>query len=121
MTISFTTAQVANRLIELTRQGLFLEAQQELFAPQAINQEPSHSRSPSVSGLAAILQKEEQFLKQVQQWHEIEVSEPLLAGNYFSLRMCIDVSLQSGKSLQLEEIIVYQIQEGKIVREQFFY
>ena len=52
---------------------------------------------------------------------ESNVSEPLVAGNYISLSMDMDVSFKDGRDVKMEEVCVYQVQEGKIVKEEFFY
>lgn len=115
------THAVASRLVELIRQRQFLEAQRELFAPQVINQEPTHSMAASVIGLEALLAKETRFLGQVQQWHQCTASEPLVTAHHFSLRMTTEVTLRERGRILIDEICVYQVKEGKIIHEQFFY
>jgi hypothetical protein len=115
------TQDVADRLVALIRQRQFIRAQQELFAEQAVNVEPAHSPSPSATGLPAILRKEERFLAAVLTWHQLEVSEPLVAGNFFSLRMRTEVTLKNQTRFSLDELCVYEVIEGQIIREQFFY
>lgn len=58
-----TITVIANRLVELVRQKKFIEAQQELFANHAINQEPDKLKERSVNGLEAILKKEQSLMR----------------------------------------------------------
>lgn len=115
------TAVIASRLVELTRQRLFLEAQAELFDEKAAGIEPENSGRPSVSGLDAMQEKEHRFLNAVSEWLKMEVSEPLISKNYFSIKMTVDVMLKNGQTIVLEEIIVYETKDDKIIKQQFFY
>ncbi|GAB3498349.1 hypothetical protein GCM10027341_19860 [Spirosoma knui] len=116
-----STQAVANRLVELIRERQFIQAQRELFAEEAVNQEPPTSVSKSATGLQAIIQKEERFQANVLTWHRVEVSEPLVAGNFFSVRMLTDVTLKDQRRFCLDELCVYEVTDGLIIREQFFY
>lgn len=111
----------ANRLVELLKQKKFLEAQDEFFASDAVSQEPDQFKDRSVSGLGAIKKKEEHFLKNIKKWNRFEVSEPLISRNYFSIGMITEVELVTGDVLSIDEIIVYEVHNGKISKEQFFY
>jgi hypothetical protein len=115
------TSVIANRLVELTTQKLFLEAQAELFDENAVSLEPENSGRASVIGLEAMQKKEHSFLNAIQQWQKIEVSKPLISNDYFSVKMTVDVILKNGQNIVVNEIIVYQTKNDKIVKELFFY
>lgn len=112
---------IAQRLVALLKEKKFLEAQKELYAPEATNIEPEPVSKRSVAGLEAMLLKEKTFLDNIKKWNNFEVSEPLVSKDYFSLRMITDVVLLNDKQVLIDEIIVYQVMDGKIVKEQFFY
>lgn len=116
-----STQEIASRLIELVRQQQFTQAQGELFAEEAINREPETSLAKSADGLRAILMKEEQFLARIQTWHRLEISEPLVTDSFFALRMVTDVTLTNQQHLCLDELCLYEVRNGKIIKEQFFY
>ncbi len=113
--------KTANQLVKLLREKKFLEAQEQLFSIDAINQEPEKFKERSVSGLKAMIKKEKQFLSNVKQWNRFEVSEPLVSKNHFSIRMLTNLTLANNQNVCIDEIIVYEVVEGKIVKEQFFY
>ena len=118
------TEQIANRLIELCRRGEFSQAQDELYADIAVSLEPEGAPAGplgSVRGLEAIRQKAKAFDETYENIHGITVSEPLIAGEFFSLSMDIDATWKRGGRYAMEEICVYQVRDGKIVLEQFFY
>lgn len=116
-----TTSDVAHQLMTLCRAGEFIKAQTELMASDCKQVEPDHATAPSVSGLPAILEKEKGFQSAIIEMHRITISEPVIAGNFFSISMYFDMTLRGRGRVQLNELGVYEVRKGKIVREQFFY
>ncbi|MGB5190992.1 SnoaL-like domain-containing protein, partial [Robiginitalea sp.] len=54
--------------------------------------------------------------------HSAEVSDPTAADNWFSVRFEMDTTHKpSHQRSKTSEIAVYQVSDGKIVREQCFY
>jgi ketosteroid isomerase-like protein len=118
------TQQIANRLVELCRRGQFSEAQEELYANDAVSLEPQGAPSGplgSVRGLDAIRRKAKAFDEAHEKIHRVTVSEPLIAGNFFSVVMGLDATSKQQGRYSIEEVCVYQVRDGKIVLEQFFY
>ena len=119
-----TTQEVANRLVELCRAGQFEAAHDELYAADVVSIEPANSQMPgTVTGVEAIKQKGQMFQAGTEQVYGISVSEPVIAGNYFYINLTFDI-LMKGENMQrfdMAELCVYQVKDGKIVSEQFFY
>lgn len=116
-----TIESISAQMVQLLRNQDFLKAQRTFFDEQVISQEPSFHPQPRTVGLSALMEKERQFLTAIQTWHEFEISEPLVSRDHFSIRMYSKVTLQTGRLLEIDEVIVYQIANGKIVRETYFY
>lgn len=112
---------IAHRLITLLKKKEFVTAQEELFDQEVVTSEPAAYHDRSVRGLQALITKEKQFLQLIKTWNHFEVSEPVISKNHFSLKMVTDVVLHTGQHVCIDEIIVYEVKEGKIVREQYFY
>ena len=74
-----------------------------------------------VKGLAAIREKSAQFQSRVEAFHGSTLSEPIVTGNYFALTWDFDITFSGQGRMQLSEICVYKVEDGKIVMEQFFY
>jgi len=72
-------------------------------------------------GLAAIQEKGRQFMDSVEEMHGIVIGEPVVAGNFFTVSMALDRTFKGRGRVNMEELCVYEIDEGKIVCEQFFY
>jgi ketosteroid isomerase-like protein len=117
-----TTKEVANRFYELSQQGDWAKIQEELYADNAVSIEPQHSPGlKTVEGKEAIKKKGEEFQEMTEAVHGGYSSEPLVAGNFFSVGMGMDVTMKGMGRMNMDEIAVYEVKDGKIVKEQFFY
>ena len=117
-----TTQEIANRLVELCRAGEFEKAQNELFSEDAISIEPESTPAfeKETKGLKAIHEKGEKWNSMVQKVHSLSISDPLVATNSIAVVMGMDVSMKEGdRRMNMKELIVYDVKDGKIVSEQF--
>ncbi len=116
-----TTTQIASRLAVLCRQGQFETAQQEFFAKDAISIEPyaSPDFEKETHGLEAIIEKGHKFESMIEEMHSLTVSEPMVAGNSFALVMGMDVTMKGSERMNMSELCVYEIKDGKIISERF--
>jgi len=56
----------------------------------------------------------------VSEVHGIDISEPMVAGNTFAVTMRMDTTMKDKKRMDMTELCVYHVKDGKIVSEQFF-
>jgi len=116
-----TTKDIANRLSELFKEGKWDEAL-ELFSDDAKSIEPPDSPGlQSVEGLDNIKKKGQQFQSMIEEMHGGYTSEPLVAGNYIAFAMGIDATYKGQGRMKMDEIALYEVRDGKIVKEQFFF
>ncbi len=117
-----TTEEIADRLVVLCRKGEFETVQKELFSKDAISIEPHASPAfeKETKGLDAIIDKGNKFDNMVKEKHKMEVSQPLIAPNSFSCTMHMDVTMKEGGHMDMSELCVYEVKDGKIVKEMFF-
>lgn len=118
-----TTQQIADRLAELCRNGDFEKAQKELFAEDAVSIEPQPSPGfeKETKGLEAILEKGRQFNSMMQEAHSINISDPIVAGNAIAIGLQMDVTMKGRGRSTMSEICVYEVRDGKIISEHFFW
>ncbi len=116
-----TTQQVANRLVEFCRIGQIVEAMQELYADNIVSTEPAHAPVKSASGKKAVAEKGAQFAGMIEQRHGGSFGDPIVAGRYFSTVMILDATFKGQGRQTLEEVCVYEVKDGKIVSERFFF
>ena len=117
-----TTQQVADRFNELAQTGQWDQIQTELYADNAVSIEPEHAQGfQTVSGIDAIRGKGKQFGEMVEEMHGGYSNKPEVAGNHFAVAMGMDVTMKGMGRAKLDEIAVYEVKDGKVVKEQFFY
>jgi hypothetical protein len=117
-----TIQEIANRLIECCRQGNYTAAQEELYSEDAESIEPPNSPGlQHAKGRDAIVQKGKQFQEMVEEIHSGSVSDPVIAGNHFSMALILDATMKGMGRSTMAEVCVYEVKDGKIVKEQFFY
>ncbi len=117
-----TIQEVAAKLVSYCREGKFEDAQKELYANDALSTEPPGSPGfQTVKGLDKIVEKGEQFRAMIVEVHSASVSEPIFAGDYFSIAFLFDATLKGMGRVNMDEICVYCVKAGKVISEQFFY
>ncbi|UAY53463.1 SnoaL-like domain-containing protein [Ferruginibacter albus] len=117
-----TTKEIANRLVVLCKSGDFDKPQKELFAQDAVSIEPHATPAfeKETKGLKAIEEKGKKWHDMVKELHSIDVSDPVVAGNSFACSMHMDVTMQNGERMDMNELCVYKVKDGKIIEEEFF-
>jgi len=116
------TKEVADRLVELCRVGKWDVAQAELYCPNCKSIEPREGFGPKeIQGMDAIKKKGEVWSSMLEEFHGAEISDPIVAGNHFALTMKMDCTFKEGGRQQSEEVCVYEVKDGKITSEEFFY
>jgi hypothetical protein len=117
-----TTNQIASRLVELCRQGQWKTAQQELFAQNAVSIEPyaTPAFEKETKGLNAIFEKADKFDAMVETMHKVEVSDAVVAGNSFACTIRMDCTMKGQGRMDMTELCVYQVKDGKVIQEEFF-
>jgi hypothetical protein len=124
MDTTMTVQEIANRLVELCRKGDYSGAQQELFSEDATSREPDSSPNPGpklTTGRDAIVEKGKQFMGMLEEVHGTSISDPVVAGNHFAVSLTLDATYKGMGRQEMKEVCVYEVKDGKIVKEEFFY
>ena len=121
-----TTQEVANRYHELASQGKWFEIQDELFADDVKSVEPVDAPSRyrylrSAEGKANVRKKAEEWVSRVETLYSQYFTEPVVGGDHFALGWGVDVDVAGLGRRKIDEIAVYEVKNGQIVLEQFFY
>lgn len=119
---ALTTTAIAARFNELAKQEKWFEIQDELFAEGVKSIEPPHSSHlENVEGKSAVRKKGEDWVKKVEAVHKLYTSEPVVSSNHFAVGRTMDITVQGMGRIQIDEIMLYEVKDGQIVSEQFFY
>lgn len=117
-----TTKEIANRFYSLAQQGDWDTIQDELFSEDVKSIEPAHAQGlKSVQGKAQLKEKAKQWNSMIEEVHGGYCNEPQVAGNFFSCAMGVDLTMKGQSRSMLDEIALYEVKDGKIAREQFFF
>lgn len=116
------TKEIASKLVKWCQAGDFETPYQHLYSPDIVSIENDGSAEGArVEGFEGI-QKKGEWWKENFEVHSTEVSEPLVAENWFSVRFNMDTTHRpSGQRSVMSEIAVFHCKDGKIIQEQFFY
>lgn len=116
------TKEIANKLVEWCKKGEFDKPYEKLYSP---NIESIENDGKGEGGHAKgfdEIQKKGEWWRETFEVHSTDVSDPLVADNWFSVRFDMDTTHKpSGQRSKMSEIAVYEVKDGKIVKEQFFY
>ena len=114
------TQEVADKVVELTRKQAWHEAVDKLYANDIVSVEAGMGdEPPEKRGIDAIRGKVDWWINSMEV-HSFEVNGPFVAHDRFVVRYDVDVTdKDSKKRIQLSEVGVYTVKDGKIVREEF--
>ena len=119
-----TLREVGQKLVELCRQGQNLDAIKQLYSDNIVSVEAIEGQGMprEMRGVQAVLGKGQWWLDN-HEIHSAEISNPVFHGDdRFACVMKYDVTFKpASKRMQMEEIAIYTVANGKIVREEFFY
>ncbi len=115
------TNEIAEKLAAYCREAKWEAAQKELYADDAISIEAQATPAfaKETKGLAAIIEKGRKFDAMIEKVHALTVSTPLVADNSFACAMSLDMTMKGQGRMQMSELCVYEVKDGKIVSEQF--
>jgi hypothetical protein len=119
---ALTTHEVAARFDKLAQQEQWFEIQDELFADNVRSIEPSHSPYfNDADGKDSVRKKGEDWVAKIQQAHRTHTTHPVVGGNYFTVGREVDITVEGHGKVVINQIMLYEVRNGQIVLEQFFY
>jgi hypothetical protein len=120
--LTMTTKEVAARFDELAQQEKWFEIQDEFFADDVRSVDPPNSPYFGYAeGKTAVREKGKEFVGKIQEVHRVYTSKPLVSGNHFAVGREKDITVQGFGRIQIHQIMLYEVKDGRIVLEQFFY
>ena len=121
-TITLTTKEVAARFNELAKQEKWFEIQDELFADDVKSIDPPDSPYFGYAeGKSNVRKKGEEWVKRIEAAHKRYTTEPVVAGDHFAVGREVDITVNGFGRIQINEIMLYEVKDGRIISEQFFY
>ena len=100
-----TTREVADQLVKMCRDGKVEEAMQKLFTEDTISIEPTEGILPKeTKGIKAIQKKAELFISMVEQFYGSAITDPVVAGDYFSVGWDTEIQMKGQERKIMSEI-----------------
>lgn len=119
---ALTTHEVAARFYELAKKEQWFEIQDEFFSDDVKSIEPAGAQNlHNAEGKAAVRKKGEDWISRIEGLHRAFTTEPVVGGSFFSVGRELDITVQGLGRIQTDEIMLYEVKNGKIISEQFFY
>lgn len=118
---ALTTQEVAARFDQLAQQEKWFEIHDELFADNVRSVEPPNASLKNAEGKAAVRKKGEELIKQVETVHSSSTTAPVVAGNHFAVGRHLEMTVRGVGRTKMDEVMLYEVKDGQIVLEQFFY
>lgn len=121
--MSASGLEIGKKYVALVKEGKGEECLNTLFAKDAVSVEaggpPGMDRT--AKGLDAIHGKSK-WWRENHTVHSSEVSGPYPHDDRFAVRFLYDVTNKpSGQRIKMDEVGLFTVQDGKIVKEEFFY
>lgn len=118
-----TTQDLANQLVSKLKAGDFMGAYDLFDQEKARHHEPN---SPiegfrSLVGVPAFKEKDQAMGANIVKASLSEIDNVTVKPRVFSLNYKMNVEFKDGNALNLDEIIVYEVENGKIISENIFY
>ncbi len=122
ITTAGSMARVVQRFSELAAQEKWFDIQYELFSTDVKSIEPSDSPYlNNATGKAAVRKKAEDWVSRIEAGYRVYTTEAVGGGNHFSVGREVDILVQGFGRIQINQIMLYEVKDGKIISEQFFY
>ena len=110
--------QRLNDLFGYIRQGKILDAMTEFYDKDVKMQE---NANPPTVGQAANIEREKQFLSGVKEWKGFNVTASAVGDNVTFYECSLDFVATGGQAVHMEQVVVSQWKDGRIVHERFYY
>lgn len=117
-TNDMSTLDFANKFVELIRAGDYETIYRDHYSPDILSVEAD---GQEYRGMADIEKKNAWWAENFEV-HGEKVEGPFPHGDQFALIFEMDITHKpSGQRSQMREVAVYQLREGRVAEERFFY
>jgi ketosteroid isomerase-like protein len=105
-------------LLGYIREGRIMDAMKEFYADDVVMEEPAYGKTV---GLAANLEREQQFVDSVAEFTSFETPKVMVGENSSAYENSMSWKSTDGQDIQIEQVAVQEWRDGKIVSERFYY
>jgi ketosteroid isomerase-like protein len=116
-----STEEVAKKLVEYCRKSEWMKAIDDLYAKDVVSVEAQamENMPAEMRGIDQVRGKTEWWEKQMEV-HSAKVTGPFVARDTFVVQFDVDVTEKASKKrMQMSEVGIYTVKDGKVAREEF--
>ena len=116
-----STEEVAKKLVEYCRKSEWMKAIDDLYAKDVVSVEAQamENMPAEMRGIDQVRGKTEWWEKQMEV-HSAKVTGPFVARDTFVAQFDVDVTEKASKKrMQMSEVGIYTVKDGKVAREEF--
>ncbi|SMF52195.1 nuclear transport factor 2 family protein [Pseudobacteriovorax antillogorgiicola] len=115
------TETIGKKLVEYCNSGREMDGLSELYHPDAVSVEARAGEGREAHGLDQIKAKHE-WWKDNMEVHSQEAKGPFPLDDRFAVVFTADITEKASQQrMKMEEVGLYTVREGKIVKEEFMY
>ena len=107
-----------NDLLDYIRNGRIMDAMREFYADDVVMEEPANG---ATVGLSANLVREQKFVDSVAEFKGFETPTVTMGADSSCYENVMDWTTTDGQDIHVEQVVVQQWRDGKIVHERFYY
>jgi SnoaL-like protein len=115
------TEEVAKKLVDYCRKGEWMKAIDDLYSKEIVSVEAREMENmpAEMRGIDQVRGKTEWWEKNMEV-HSAKVGGPFVARDTFVVQFDIDVTDKASKKrMQMSEVGIYKVKDGKVAREEF--
>jgi hypothetical protein len=117
-----TTQEVAERFDELAQQEKWFEIQDELFADHVRSVDPPGSPYLGYAeGRDDVRKKGMEWVEKIEEVHAAHTTHPVAGGDHFAVGRGMEITVKGIGRIKIDQIMLYEVKNGQIILEQFFY
>lgn len=115
------TREIAAHVVELAQAGNFDAIGETYWADDVVSIEAMEGPMARIEGIEAVRGKTA-WWNSAHEIHSAAAEGSYVNGDQFAVRYKMDVTVKdSGQRVQMDEVALYTIRDGKIAEERFFY
>jgi ketosteroid isomerase-like protein len=107
-----------HELLDFIRNGKIMDAMREFYADDVVMEEPRYGKT---QGLKANLEREQQFVDSVAEFKNFQTPAVAVGDGVGVYENVMDWKTTDGDDMHVEQVVVQQWKDGKIVHERFYY
>jgi hypothetical protein len=107
-----------HELLGYIQEGRIMDAMKEFYADDVIMEEPMYGKTV---GLAANLEREQNFVNSVKEFKNFEAAQIAVGDNVSIYENVMDWVDVNDQEMHIEQVAVATWKDGKIVHERFYY